>query len=353
MSATLQASATIESPTAFPMEPRGPLSERLMEILSAAPLDHPRLDLADIVGAALAAADVIANDDDIQVSLFILYGLHYGSFDAVSPEWEWHPSLIVARDLLERAFEAQLRSTIDVPELPEPSVREVANALAALTAVEGGPSLSRFVAKKATAEQLGEFLVQRSVYTLREADPHSWAIPRLTGRSKAALVEIQSDEYGAGRPAQMHSAIFATTMRAFGLDATYGRYADDVPAITFASLNVMSMFGLNRRLLGAIVGHLAAFEMTSSIPNGMYANGFRRLGYGTDVTAYFDEHVAADAVHEQIAAHDLAGALAEDHPRLLGDIIFGAAACLAVDGWAGDHILQAWTDGRSSLRQHG
>ena len=126
MSATLQASATIEPPTAFPMEPRGPLSERLMEILSAAPLDHPRLDLADIVGAALAATDVIAYDDDIQVSLFILYGLHYGSFDAVSPEWEWHPSLIVARDRLERAFEAQLRSTIDVPELPEPSVREVA-----------------------------------------------------------------------------------------------------------------------------------------------------------------------------------------------------------------------------------
>jgi len=58
-------------------------------------------------------------------------------------------------------------------------------------------------------------------------------------------------------------------------------------------------------------------------------------------------------VHEQIAAHDLAGALAEDQPRLLGDILFGAAACLAVDGWAGDHILQAWTDGHSSLRHHG
>jgi hypothetical protein len=149
----------------------------------------------------------------------------------------------------------------------------------------------------------------------------------------------------------MHSEIFATTMRGFGLDAAYGHYLPQAPAITLASLNVMSMFGLNRRLRGAIVGHLAAFEMTSSIPNAMYAGGFRRLGFGTEVTAYFDEHVAADAVHEQIAAHDLAGALAEDEPELLGDILFGAAACLVVDGWAGEHMLDAWSEGRTSLRR--
>src|SRR3712207_8445227 len=47
------------------------------------------------------------------------------------------------------------------------------------------------------------FRSQRSIYTLKEADPHSWAIPRLTGRAKAALVEIQSDEYGEGRPGRI------------------------------------------------------------------------------------------------------------------------------------------------------
>ena len=114
---------------------------------------------------------------------------------------------------------------------------------------------------------------------------------------------------------------------------------------------MMSMFGLNRRLRGAIVGHLAAFEMTSSIPNRSYGDGFRRHGFGADVTGYFDEHVEADAVHEQIAARDLAGALAEDEPELLPDILFGAAACLTVDGWVGDHILSSWESGRSSLQE--
>ena len=188
-------------------------------------------------------------------------------------------------------------------------------------------------------------MIQRSIYTRKEADPHSWAIPRLTGRAKAALVEVQSDEYGAGRPDRIHAEIFARTMRGLGLDDSYGAYIDNVPAITLASFTMMSMFGLNRRLRGAIVGHLAAFEMTSSIPNRLYGNGFRRLGYGEDVTWYYDEHVEADAVHEQIAGRDLAGGLAEQHPELLADIVFGAKACLYVDGLAGAHMLERWEAG--------
>ena len=114
---------------------------------------------------------------------------------------------------------------------------------------------------------------------------------------------------------------------------------------------MMSLFGLNRRLVGAIVGHLAAYEMTSSIPCRFYADGLHRLGFADEVAAYFEEDVEADAVHEQIAARDLAGSLAEDRPELLADILFGAAACLTVDGWAGAHTLEAWSEGRSALRE--
>jgi hypothetical protein len=113
----------------------------------------------------------------------------------------------------------------------------------------------------------------------------------------------------------------------------------------------MSLFGLHRRLRGAIVGHLAAYEMTSSIPCRLVSTGFRRAGYDERATRYFDEHVEADAVHEQIAGRDLAGALAEDEPELLPDIVWGAAACLAVDDIVGAHILESWTAGRSALRQ--
>ena len=122
-----------------------------------------------------------------------------------------------------------------------------------------------------------------------------------------------------------------------------------VPAPTLASMNLMSLFGLHRRLRGAIAGHLAAFEMTSSIPCRKYGNGFRRLGYGPEVTGYFDEHVEADAVHEQIAGRDLAGGLAELEPQVRDDVLWGAAAYLTVDGLAGAWMLDAWAAGRSSL----
>ena len=345
-------SETLIDQGTFPPPPfaaRGPLSTRLLELLSSAPDGDPGLQT--FADEALGRATEIVHDDDIQLSLFVLYGLHYGSVVETDDAWEWHPSLIALRGRLEAAFEAELRRTVPLPALPEPVSAAVASALFTLTGAESGPSLSRYVAGKATREQLAEFLVHRSIYTLKEADPHSWAIPRLSGRAKAAMVEIQSDEYGGGRPERMHAAIFAGTMRGLGLDDRYGIYVDHVPAVTLASLNMMSMFGLNRRLRGAIAGHLAAFEMTSSIPNGLYARGFRRNGFGEDVTWYFDEHVEADAVHEQIAGRDLAGSLAEDEPQLLADIMFGAAACLTVDGWASAHILEAWTAGRSALRE--
>ena len=56
-------------------------------------------------------------------------------------------------------------------------------------------------------------------------------------------------------------------MEALGLDARYGAYLEHIPAITLATVNLMSMLGLHRRRRGAIVGHLALFEMTSSLPN--------------------------------------------------------------------------------------
>ena len=342
--------ADADAPT-YALTPRGPLSATVLATLMHADFAHRRTALvAASRDAVLASADV-SEDEDIQLTLFLLYACAYGSLDWIDPGWEWHPVLIEARAILEAAFEAELRSRVALPPTPDADARAVAAALFALTAPTPGPSLSRFMAKRATLEQAREFLIHRSIYTLREADPHSWAIPRLTGRAKAALVEIQSDEYGGGRPERMHAEIFARTMRGAGLDSDYGAYLESVPAATLASQNAMSMFGLNRRLLGAIVGHLAAFEMTSSLPNRSYGDGFRRLGFGEDVTDYFDEHVEADAVHEQIAAHDLAGSLGEERPDLLPDIMFGAAACLYLDDRAADVLLTAFESGRSALRR--
>jgi heme oxygenase-like protein len=91
--------------------------------------------------------------------------------------------------------------------------------------------------------------------------------------------------------------------------------------------------------------------MTSSIPNRRYANGLRRLGYSGDVTAFYDEHVVADAVHENVAAVDLAGGLARQDPRLTADVLWGAAALIELEGRFARHLLGSWESGGTSLRR--
>lgn len=333
--------------------PRGVVSQSLLELLA----HEPGSGDADVGGVAAAADHALAGcknlltDEDLQLTLFLLYLLHYGPTPFVAGDWEWHPGLLAVRARIEAEFEAALRAAVPLPDTSPTTGAEVTETLFALTNEVAKPELAMWAARHATEKQLQEFLILRSIYTLREADPHSWAIPRLRGRAKAALVEIQSDEYGGGRPERVHASIFARTLRGMGLDDQPDAYLDFVPAVTLTSVNTMSFFGLHRRLRGSIVGHLAAFEMTSSLPNKHYGNAFRRLGYGPEVTWYYDEHVEADAVHEQIAARDLAGSLAEDEPELAADIIFGACASLHVDGLVGAHLKAAWTENRSALRE--
>lgn len=338
---------------------RGPASTALFSALAGDPgTDEGALEtLHRLVAGRLPATPDIIGDDDLQLTLFCLYELHYSGLEGVSDGWEWAPGLIRVRHLLEEPFEAALRQAaeeaagdLELPAQSRVTSDAVADVLFGLAARDTGPGLSRYVAKKASLGQLKEFLVHKSIYQLKEADPHTFAIPRLSGRPKAALVEIQADEYGGGRPERMHSALFARTMRGLGMDDEYGAYVDSVPAVSLAAVNLMSLFGLNRRLRGAITGHLAIYEMTSSQPNRLYGKGFRRHGFDTDVTHYFDEHVEADAVHEQIAGRDLAGGLVEAEPHLLADVLFGATAVMAVDGRLSAHILQSWENGASSLR---
>lgn len=317
--------------------PRGRLTTALVEAL--------RRDDPSALRVAPTVADPVG-DDDVQLGLWICYELHYRGFDDAAPSWEWRPELIAWRAELERQTLAALRRAAG--PLPGDAA-PVAERLWDLVDRDDGPSVSRFVQRRADWQQFAEFAIHRSIYQLKEADPYTWAIPRLTGRAKAALLEIQIDEYGGGDRRRMHSELYRRLLRGIGLDDGYAAYVDAVPGITLAIGNVMSLFGLRRELRGALVGHLAAYEMTSSEPCRRYAKGLRRLGSDDATCEFYDVHVTADSLHEQLAAHDLCGGLAEAEPELIDDIVFGATACLYIDRRFAEHVLGCWSSGESSL----
>ncbi|MDP8987353.1 MAG: iron-containing redox enzyme family protein [Actinomycetota bacterium] len=316
--------------------PRGPLTAYLLDHLQRPP--HP------LPPAPVGVDDPLVGDDS-QLALYCCYELHYRTMAGVGDAWEWDPSLLAFRQRLERAFEDRLRDEVGPVRRPG----DIGPELHRLIAEGGGPSLSAYARDRADLTQLRELAVHRSAYQLKEADPHSWALPRLWGPAKSALVEIQCDEYGQGVEGQAHAELWATAMETLGLDSAYGAYLDLIPGVTLATTNLISLFGLHRRWRGALVGHLAVFEMTSVTPMSRYAEGLARLGVPPEGRRFYDVHVDADAVHEKVAVARLAGGLAATEPALAADIAFGATALMAIERRFTSVVLDRWADGDTSL----
>ncbi|MFF5707326.1 iron-containing redox enzyme family protein [Streptomyces sp. NPDC012794] len=325
---------------AGPPEPaaaRGPLSRAVVDSLrgGGAPAHTT---------AAVLRADPWG--EDLHLSLYLLYELHYRGFAGVDDTLEWDPDLLRLRRALEDRFLHALRtSTAGAP-------RTVAEAFGPLLVepVDLSGSLSHYLETEGELWQLREYAALRSLYHLKEADPHAWVIPRLSGRAKAAMVAIEYDEFGAGRPERIHARLFADLMEDLGLDSTYGHYLDRAPAALLATVNLMSLLGLHRALRGALVGHFACVEVTSSPGSRRLAKAMRRCGAGPAAEHFYAEHVEADAVHEQVVRHEVIGGLLAEEPDLEADVAFGCAATLLLEDRLAAHIRVAWDQGRSALR---
>ncbi|MGW6570497.1 iron-containing redox enzyme family protein [Streptomyces sp. NPDC054975] len=293
---------------------------------------------------SLPAADPLG--EDLQLALHLLYELHYRGFEGVDDDREWDPDLLRMRQGMEARFLDALRAL--VPD-GDRTVDAVFGPLL-IEPVDPGDSVSRFLETEGELWQMREYAALRSLYHLKEADPHAWVIPRLTGRAKAGMVAIEYDEFGAGRPADIHARLFADLMDDLGLDSTYGRYVDHAPAPLLATVNLMSLFGLHRALRGALVGHFGYVEVTSSPGARRLAHAMRRLGAGPAAERFYDEHVEADAVHEQVVRREVIGGLLASEPRLEADVAFGCAATAVLEDRLGAHLRASWSAGRSACR---
>ncbi|WP_299929167.1 iron-containing redox enzyme family protein [uncultured Nocardioides sp.] len=314
-------------------KPRGGLSEWLVA----------RLGEPGLTGSAPGADSW----DDESISLWTLHELSFRGFEDADDRAEWDPDLLGVRRDLETALEERLRarwSASDASAAAAPSPAEVPSALEAIVAADDGPSLADRVRRHADRDQVLELLRQRSVYHLKESDPSAFVVPRLPVRAKAALMALQFDEYGDGDPNRLHSHLFARGLEAVGLRAEYGAYVDDAIPENLEMNNAGSLLGLHRRLRGAAMGHLAAFEMTSSLPSRKMVQGLERLGLDGPMSAYYDEHVEADAIHEHLAARDICGTLAEDEPDQAVEILFGAWTCLDVEARFATAMLGVWEE---------
>ncbi len=329
--------------------PRGPLSRAVAATLESGPPPGPLPDARPVAPQITkAVTDAVAADpygEDLQLALHMCYELHYRGFAGVDPDWEWDPGLLRLRGVLEAVFLAALRRDVaggdDVEETLEELLVEPVDAR----------GVSHHLWNEGRWWQVREHAALRSVYHLKEADPHAWVIPRLRGRAKTALVAVETDEFGGGRPEMVHQGLYAGLLDDLGLDSSYGAYVDAAPAVMLATVNMMSLFGLRRSLRAALVGHFAAAEITTAPSARRMARALERLGAGRRARLFYTEHIEADAVHEQVLRHDVIGGLLEGEPGLARDVVLGVQATVLLEDRLGAHLLGRWQAGRSALRR--
>ncbi|MBV8789211.1 MAG: iron-containing redox enzyme family protein [Mycobacterium sp.] len=334
---------TRSSIVAEPLLPaaHGPLSTAVRSAL-AGPLANDHLTR---IGASVRDSDPYGLD--LQLALCMCYELHYRGFAGVDPAWEWNPALLGLRAELERVFLAGVRR--DVGSIADQTAAAEMDAISIEPREGTGPSW--YLRDTGTWEQMREYFAHRSVYHLKEGDPHAFAIPRLMGMAKAAFVAVEFDEYGAGQGSRLHQQLFADLMSAAGLDSTYLAYVDAVPAEALAAVNLMSLFGLHRSLRGAAVGHFASIEITSPPGSARMVAALRRMNAPAECVAFYSEHVEADAVHEHVVRDDVVGDLLAREPQLEADVVFGMRAHAAVEDRLAERIMTSWNEGRTSLRR--
>lgn len=319
-------------PSGLPAD-RGPVTQALFAYwrTGATPPEFP-IDL-----------DADLADDDLQLALFCCYELAYRGFRSLPDELEWDAVTLGIRGRLEGWFETRLRADVVLPDAAdaEQAVDEILSWR--------GASVAVYLEDVGDLDTLRDALILRSPYQAKEADPHSWALPRLSGRVKRALADIQAGEYGVGYH-HSHAELFTGALAAAGADPAYGAYFDVVPGAWLAITNLISFFGLHRRHRGALVGHLALYELDSVTPSARVVRCCERVAAPPAVTRFYKVHVLADAEHEVLARAGFLRSFPEDEPDLVDDLVFGAAAAWHVDQLAARPTIEAWRAGRSPLR---
>lgn len=130
---------------------------------------------------------------DMQLALYTCYELHYRGFAGVDPDWEWNAGLLHLRSQLERVFLAAVRDEVGSIPSDVTAVGEMDRL--SIEPVDGtGPSY--YLRDHATWEQMREYFVHRSLYHLKEGDPHAWLIPGSVARPRRPSSQSNSTNTG-------------------------------------------------------------------------------------------------------------------------------------------------------------
>ena len=260
---------------------------------------------------------------------------------------EWDPEVLALRQALESCFLDDIRASIEPPTRLSPDEAEA--RLLRMARGGDGPSLSGVIQGTPSLERVRELFIHRSAYQLKEADPHTWAMPQAARRGQGGhrrdpgrRVRGRCDHRDARRAVRRDDARGRSRPGLRRLPRPDPRRdpGHDQPDLTPRTAPQVARRA--PRSPGAVRDDLGA---EPTLRHGPAAARLRRGRLPVLRRARRGGRGA-----RSVAAVDLAGGLAAQDPRLGADILWGAKALLAIDGRWARHMLQAWGDDSSSLR---
>ncbi|TDT18703.1 heme oxygenase-like protein [Ilumatobacter fluminis] len=311
-------------------QPVGPISSAVVDLLTTG------------VGASLNMAHPDPFDRDRQLAWFMLNGLSYRGWRDVHDDMEWHPLAVEWRRNLEEWFMEHAHDQVWLDGLA------VAEAIEGALAPDETPGAAAWLAEHGRRDHLADAIAMRMPYQMIEADPHTFAVPRLDGEVKRAICDVQAGEYGVGHEFS-HAELYARAASALGVDES--DVLDRLPGVAFATVNFITACGLRRSWRHIVVGQLTLFEMDSVAPNRLMVEACDRIGVADEVRRFFHVHVLADAEHEQMMEDAVVKRLCVDDPDCAADVTFGIAAQRWIDRAIARHAVGAWERGRSALAE--
>ncbi len=257
---------------------------------------------------ALAAADPVDRRDAAR-SLGLILGLHTAPLEVVGPavRHQHHPAVAALKHRLERDYLERLgRRTL---ERGGPLPADAVAAIRKIAAEDMVPAVYRWIADRATGEELVTFLALEGGPDAGFDDLVATAQVGLAGEAKLELARNYWDEMGRGDAVAVHTELYRRLVAATGLDRVD---LGEVPVEVLERSLLGAVLATNRALQPEMVGALGLIELQAGPRCRKVVAGMRRTGLGADALAFYEEHAEADPRHGKAWLDNVVASLGGD-----------------------------------------
>jgi pyrroloquinoline quinone (PQQ) biosynthesis protein C len=204
------------------------------------------------------------------------------------------------------------------------------------------PFYRDFLENRASPEDMRFYLAQETSLDPRLDDILALLIMGTDGPEKMELTSNLWDEVGNGDPANAHATVFARTLDAAGLSASF--IAGNIMLESRICGNVSAALALSKRHYYKAIGYFGVTEYLTPRRFRSFVLGCKRLDLPEAAYRYHDLHIQIDSRHGPAWFKNVIVPAVIREPRCARDIALGTLLRLETSTWY-LNALQAALDG--------